>query len=96
MTRGPKLSPHKRFVITKYKGQGWTQKRIAELLERSPSLISTYLRDPEAYGRRKPTGRPPKVTNCLVCLIRRYASDGDMSACEIKTATLAPITVRQV
>ena len=96
MTRGPKLSPRKRFVITKYKRQGWTQKRISKLLEQPASLISTYLRDPQAYGQHKPTGRPPKASDRLIRLIRRFASQGNMLAKEIKTATSAPITVRQV
>ena len=96
MKQGPPLAPSEQYIIKKLKKEGMAQKDIASTIKRPPLLVSTYLKSPASYGKRKPTGRPPKVDERAKRLILREAKKGKKSAAEIKADLKVPVTVRQV
>ena len=61
MPKGTKLSEFEKGEITALKRVGKYQREISEALGRSKTVICNYLKSPNKYGTRKPTGRPEKV-----------------------------------
>ena len=74
MARGRKLSDIEKGQITAYKLDGKSNRQIATLLGRSPTLIDNYVKDSAGYGTRKSTGRPSKVSERDKRRIYREAS----------------------
>lgn len=84
MARGQKLSDIEKGQIIVYKRDGKTNRQIAGLLGRSPTLIDNYVNDPVGYGTRKSTGRPSKVSERDKRRICREASNSVKSCSTIK------------
>ena len=61
MTKGTKLSEFEKGEITVLKRVGKSQKEISKALGRSKTLIFNYLKSPNKYRTRKPTGRPENL-----------------------------------
>ena len=58
MAKGTKLSEFEKGEITAMKRVGKSQGEISKVLGRSKTVICNYLKSPNKYGTRKPTGRP--------------------------------------
>ena len=61
MAKGTKLSEFQKSEITAMKRVGKSQREISKALGRSKTLICNYLKSPNKYGTRKPTGRPETI-----------------------------------
>ena len=62
MAKGTKLSDFEKGEITALKRVGKFQREISKALGRSKTVIWNYLRSPNKYGTRKPTGRREKFS----------------------------------
>ena len=60
--KGGKLPEFEKGEITALKRVGKSQREISKALGRSKNVISNYLKSPNKYGTRKPTGRPEKLS----------------------------------
>ena len=62
MAKGSKLSEFEKGEITTLKRVGKSQREISKALKRSKTVRWNYLKSPNKYGTRKPTGRPEKLS----------------------------------
>ena len=62
MAKGTKLSEFEKVEITALKRVGKSQTEILKALRRSKTLICNYLKSPNKYRTRKPTGRPERLS----------------------------------
>ena len=62
MSKGTKLFEFEGGEITALKRVGKSQREILKALGRSKTVICNYLKSPNKYGTRKPTGRLEKLT----------------------------------
>ena len=63
MAKGTKISEFEKSEITALKKRvGKSHNEISKVLERSKTVISNYLKSPNKYGTRKPTGRPENLS----------------------------------
>ena len=62
MAKGTKLSEFDKGEITALKKVRKSQREILKALRRSKTVICNYLKSPNKYGTRKPTGRPEKLS----------------------------------
>ncbi|KIH66416.1 hypothetical protein ANCDUO_03256 [Ancylostoma duodenale] len=60
MPRASMLTADEQAVISALNDAGESHKNIAEKLNRSRHVVASYLRDPQAYGKKKSCGRPRK------------------------------------
>ena len=58
MAKGTKLSEFEKGEITALKRVRKSQGEISKALGHSKTIICNYLKSPNKYGTRKPTGRP--------------------------------------
>ena len=63
MAKGTKLSEFKKGEVTALKRVGKSQREILKALGHSKTVICNYLKSPNKYRTRKPTGRPEKVSS---------------------------------
>lgn len=91
MGRGKSLSENEKGKIEGYKASGKSNREIATLLKRSPTLIDNYVKNPIVYGTAKSPGRPPKVTARLSREIIRQMSNKSTSL--NKVASSLPVKV---
>ena len=63
MAKGTKLSEFEKGEITALKRVGKSQKEISKVLGCSKTIICNYLKSPNKYRTRKPTGRPEKLSS---------------------------------
>lgn len=57
--------------------------KIAKLLNRSRNVISKLVKNPDNYGKKKSSGRPPALTPRAKRAILRLASNSKMTARQI-------------
>ena len=62
MAKRIKISEFKKDKIAALKRVGKSQREISKILGRSKTVICNYLKSPNKYGTRKPTGRPEKLS----------------------------------
>ena len=62
MAKGTKLSEFKKGEVTALKRVGKSQREILKALGHSKTIICNYLKSPNKYRTRKPTGRPEKLS----------------------------------
>ena len=62
MAKGTKLSDFRKDEITALKRVGKSQREISKTLGCSKTVICNYLKSPNKYGTRKPTGRTEKLS----------------------------------
>ena len=63
MAKGTKLSEFEKSEITAQKRVRKSQRKISKALGCSKTIIRDYLKSPNKYGIRKPTGRPGKLSS---------------------------------
>ncbi|PIC18805.1 hypothetical protein B9Z55_024569 [Caenorhabditis nigoni] len=64
---------------------GLSNREVARRLGRSHKVVNSYLQDPAAYGNRKHTGRPSKLSDRERRSILREASNSTYSARQIQS-----------
>ncbi len=62
MAKGTKLFEFEKGRITAGKRVGKSQREILKALGCSETIYCNYLKSPNKYGTRKPTGRPEKLS----------------------------------
>ena len=62
MAKGAKLSEFEKGKITALKRVRKSQREILKVLGCSKTIICNYLKSPNKYGTRKPTGKPEKLS----------------------------------
>ena len=62
MAKGTKLSEFEKGEIKCRKRVRKSQREISNVLGRSKTVICNFLKSPNKYGTRKPTGRPEKLS----------------------------------
>ncbi|RCN36851.1 hypothetical protein ANCCAN_17265 [Ancylostoma caninum] len=91
MPRATMLAAEEQAVISALNDAGESHKKIAEKLKRSRHVVTSYLSDPQAYGKKKSCGRPRKV-NCQderrIC---RAASNSTATLRQIRADVELPI-----
>ena len=75
MAKGTKLFEFEKGEITALEKFGKSQREILKALRRSKTVICNYLKSPNKYGTRKPTGRPekllPQFKRRIVCKVKK-------------------------
>lgn len=96
MPRGTYLSEKEKERISAFRIAEWSVKRIAHELNRSRTVITNYIKDPDNYGHktRKKTYR--KLTKYDVRHLKREASKGKMSCKQLRDAHQLSVTVQRV
>ena len=62
MAKRTKLSEFEKSKIATVKGVGKSQREISKASGRSKTVICNYLKSPNKYGTRKPSGWPEKLS----------------------------------
>lgn len=75
MAHDIKFSDFEKSQITAYQWDGRTNREIARLLGRSPTLLHNFVKDSAGYGTKKPTGRPNTIFDRNKRQIYRAASN---------------------
>lgn len=69
MPKGKPLSDFEKGAILSHHEHGLTGRQIAFMMNRSKTLINTFIKDPDAYGTKKRTGRKKllkkRTINCV-------------------------------
>jgi transposase len=84
MARGFKLSEKEKGKIEAFKEEGKSNRWIAAKLSRSPRVINNYTKNPNAYGVKKQSGRPPKLSKREKRKIVRTAANTSKSCNTIR------------
>uniref|UniRef100_A0A3Q0R373 Transposase IS30-like HTH domain-containing protein n=1 Tax=Amphilophus citrinellus TaxID=61819 RepID=A0A3Q0R373_AMPCI len=99
MAKAKHLADFERGRIVELHKQGLSQRAIAAEVGRSKTVILHFLNDPEGYGTKKSSGRPPKISPALSRRIRlAVRQDTGRSSTQIKAITDAdcsPLTIRR-
>lgn len=97
MGRGKVLSEEERAQIRAARDQGLSLRAIATQLQRSRTVVGSYLNDPEGYNTRKATGRPCKLSAPeMERLLQEATTRGHVSARELRNDLDLPVSVRRV
>lgn len=99
MPKGKELSGHEKGQIDALHSEGRSLNYIAKFVRRSKCVVRNYLRDPDSYGTKQKSGRPPKVTARDKRAILKAASNSTKSCNQIKAENnldLGRETIRMV
>lgn len=84
MGRKKQLSEYEKGQITAYHQQRLSNRQIAKLLGRTPTVVGSFLNNPANYGKKKSSGRPSKVSERDRRRIIRKASNSVKSCKDIR------------
>ena len=97
MVTRTKLSEFEKGKITTLKRIGKSQREILKTLGHSKTLISNYLKSPDEYGTRKPTGKPEKLSPQFKRRIVREVKKKTLSTSKIlKSLVDVPCSTRTI
>lgn len=96
MSRGKPLSLNEKHTIKKLRGKKMTLTEIARVMNRSISLVSTYLKNPKGYGVKKSPGMVPKISPQAKRQIIRLAVQDHKSSSEIKKSLNLEVSDRSI
>ena len=99
MGRKCAVSEIEKAQIKALSDKGFSFSVIARDIKRSIKVISNFLQDPEAYGTKKSTGRPPKLSPTTCQRVLREISRKGISSRNLKTSlnlNVTPSRVRQI
>src|SRR2546430_6726772 len=96
MGRGTKLSEYQRGQIKAYRDAGKSIRDIAIAIGKSKTVVANFLADPKNYGKKKPTGRPPKLSDRDKSAILRVATKDGSPAAHILRGLQLNVTPRTV
>ena len=95
MAKGTKLSEFEKSEITAQKSVRKSQRKISKALRYSKTIIRDYLKSPNKYGIRKPTGRPGKLSSQFKRRIVHKVKKKTLSTSKIlKSLVNAPCSTR--
>lgn len=84
MPRGSLLNEHEKGQIDAFNREGLSNREIGRKIGRSRSAVDHYLNNPEAYGVRKSSGRPAKLSERAQRHIANLASNSTKSCAAIR------------
>ncbi|CDF36130.1 unnamed protein product [Chondrus crispus] len=61
-------------------------REITESINRTKTVVHNFIKNPAAYGSKRRSGRPPKLTPALKRRVIREVSKGEKSANQIRKA----------
>jgi len=96
MPRGTQLSDFEKGEIITLNHACIPRTAIAEQLNRSRNLITRFLSDVSAYGKRKRTGRPKKLTEAAKRRLIRAAAEGSMGSRQLVKALQLEVKASRV
>jgi len=99
MPRGTELSNFEKGQIRAFQETGLSNRVIATRLGRSPTVVDNFVKKGDGYGKKKRSGRRPKLSGRDKRLIVRTASNSTKGARQIRTECAPNIsknTVRRV
>ena len=96
MPRGLKLNEREKGLIDGYKQSGKSNRAIASLLGRSPTVIGNYVRHPDTYGTAKRLGRPLQVTERVKRSIIRHLLKRKSSVRKVAASLAVPVSIGTV
>ena len=83
MGRAVPLSESEKSLILHLQGERKSVSEISKTLKRSRKVIINFLADPDAYGKRKSTGRPRAISKRQERHLLRLVSNSTRTAAEI-------------
>lgn len=84
MGKGKRLSDQEKGIIDGLKLNNWSHRDIAAEINRSPSVVDSYVRDSTGYGTKKHSGRKPKTTKRNRRAIIQTTSNSTATSSKIK------------
>ena len=90
------MSEMEKGIILGLHGEGLSLSAIRKRTGRNRSVFRNYLKDPEAYGKVKRSGRKPKLSSASKRALLRLARKGDLSTNQIHKDLSLPITTSRV
>ncbi|CDF34225.1 unnamed protein product [Chondrus crispus] len=96
MPKGKQLTDVEKGQILVLHNECLSIREIAESISRSKTVVHNFLKNPPAYGSKKRTERPPKLTPALRRRVFREASKGETSANQIRKALDLPVNRSRV
>lgn len=97
MPRGKKLSVDEQKEILIKKGEGMSKYAIAKDLNRSLTVVTNFLNDPQDYGKMVSTGRPKVITPSIGQRIKRVVmNDPSCSSSDVIRGTGIEVSKRTV
>jgi transposase len=83
MALGARLTVSEQKDILRLSKKKMSHRDIAKKIRRSKTVVTNFLRDPDNYGTKKPTGRKPKLDNRSKRLVIRTASNKAITCSKI-------------
>ncbi|KDO35255.1 hypothetical protein SPRG_00101 [Saprolegnia parasitica CBS 223.65] len=96
MPRGTELSVVERASILAMRGNGMSERKIAQEMGRCVSCIRGFLAHPDTYGTKKRMGRPRRLSPDVELQILDAAYKDNLTAAEIIARLNLNISVRQL
>ncbi|CAM9970876.1 unnamed protein product, partial [Choristocarpus tenellus] len=96
MPRGSKLTEMEKGIILALHKVGESHRKIAELIGRSKTVVTQFLKDPSSYGSAPKSGRRSKLTSSARRQVVRHAKHSKLSARELRNALNLDCTIRTV
>ncbi|EPB78676.1 hypothetical protein ANCCEY_02195 [Ancylostoma ceylanicum] len=92
MPRGTRLSTEEKAQIRALSDAGLSSRAIGRQIGRTHCLVSTYLRNPDGYSKKKDTGRRRTLTAHDERQICRQASNSCSSLNQIRAQLRLPVS----
>src|SRR3978361_1171144 len=86
MPRGSELSKFEMGQITALYAAGKSGREIANLINRSKTVVYNYLQKKENYGKLRRTGRPKSLNNRDKRQVFRLISTGNYSCSKVRSS----------
>ncbi|OQR89886.1 hypothetical protein ACHHYP_05967 [Achlya hypogyna] len=96
MSKGTTLTEVEQAQILAFSRAGYSSRRIAKEVGRSPNVVARYIKDKDTYGVAKSPGRPPRLSSMALRHLFREAGKGRSSCREIVTNLNLPVKHRRV
>ncbi|CDF37795.1 unnamed protein product [Chondrus crispus] len=91
MPKGKQLTDVEKGQILVLHNGCLSVREIAESINRSKTVVHNFMKNPQAYGSKKRSGMPPKLTPGLKRRVIREASKREKSANQIRKALDLPV-----
>lgn len=96
MGKGSRLTEVEQAQISAFHRAGYSSRRIAKEVGRSPSVVARYVKAKDTYNTAKASGRPPRLSSMALRHLFREAGKGRSSCRELVTNLNLPVTHRRV
>ena len=96
MPRGTKLTEEEKIQILCFKNEGLNHRKFSKQVNRSKTVVTNFLADPEGYNNKKRPGRPSKITPRHLRRLFNKASKGNLSSSELQKTIDIPVSSRRI